>query len=500
MKKSMITLSLALSVALADTATTATTAAQESQEAKAAPIATAQAEPSTSALEKIASSKFVQALAGSKVSGFAFGRYRVAGGRDAKGDTYQWRAIANIESGRYHGWALGSGIIFTTGAIAADAKSSEFSGGVFGSRAGRLNTSNDAFGINSVYISKEMGSSDKTYFKGDIGMLRMDSIFMDSNLDRGIGLVLKLKSGGLTYALSGYDQWITDALVLNFAGRGLGIQSTSAGTEIGNNLFIFEVKGDAAKFGGVGFDIAYAYADKLFNYDVFAQASYGVAGFSAKAQVAAAGLADDAHIIANGNTLPAAGTNGAQRTNLRNFFANQGQYMAKHRGVYNIVLAYKGEVGEKHGFSGKLGYLGSWGQGYGVGFKANAGLDFAGKSWFNGLTTTKEGFGLFGSGATKGSSISVAYLGLTYEYEKKYGVGLDIAYVGGNNYMPILSRSSLTSAAGTGMTSVRSQDLLEITPSISYKPLEHLSLSAFYSIFALDAQWQYVGFEGNYKF
>lgn len=491
MKKSMITLSLALSVALADTATTATTTAQESQEAKAAPVAAAQAESNTSALEKIASSKFVQALADSKVSGFAFGRYRVAGGRDAKGDTYQWRAIANIESGRYHGWALGSGIIFTTGAIAADAKSSENSGGVFGSRAGRLNTANDAFGINSVYISKEMGSSDKTYFKGDIGMLRMDSIFTDSNLDRGIGLVLKLKSGGLTYALSGYDQWITDGLVLNFSGRGVAMQNTSTAAEIGNNLFIFEVKGDAAKFGGVGFDVAYAYADKLFDYNVFAQASYGVAGFSAKAQVAAAGLSDNAHIMSSHSSLGA---------NLRNFFNTaRNNNMAQHRGVYNIVLAYKGKVGEKHGFSGKLGYLGSWGQGYGVGFKANAGLDFAGKAWFNGLTTTKEGFGLFGSGATKGSSISVAYLGLTYEYKEQYGVGFDVAYVGGNNYMPILSRSNLVANGDSGM-GTRSQDMLEITPSISYKPLKHLSLSAFYSIFTLDAQWQYVGFEGNYKF
>ncbi len=494
MKKSIVCLSLACVLAFADSTDTN---AKDDKE---------------SALEKIASSKFVQALASSKISGFAFGRYRVAGGRDARGDTYHWRTVFNVETGRYSGWALGTGVIFTTGAIAADGKNFYSSGGIYGSRGSRLNGANDIFGVNSLYLSKEARKADSFYFKGDIGMLRMNTTFADNSVDRAIGIELRAQSGGISYGLSAYDNWITDGLALNFIGLGYGIQTSALGRGIGNGLYVFEMKLDPKKFGGFHLNFGYGYADKLLDYLIQAEIGYQIAGFSIKAQTIAAGFNDNAH-FRGGSVLNAAGN-----TNLNTvgfvYNSNNAGSVAQHRFVYNVVLAYNGNV-DKHSFKAKVGYLGSGLQGYGAALKSNGGLDIGGKSWFNGLTTMNEGFGLFGSGNIRNSDIYVAYLAGSYEYNKKYGIGLDIAYIGGNNYMPLLSKSSATpspystanttSGRGYGYKTttsrgVASQDLLEISPSISYKPIAHLTLSAFISFYTLDARWQYYAFEANYKF
>ncbi|WP_288546046.1 hypothetical protein [uncultured Helicobacter sp.] len=478
MKKSVLILSMAAVLAFGDTMS---------------------AEEKQSALDKLAESKLIKALANSTISGFAFGRYRFNGGRDSEGNVYHWRTIANLETGRYSGWALGTGAIFTIGAIAADNRSSADWGGVFGSRASRNGKSgNDIFGINSLYISKEMGSADKVYFKTDAGMLRMNTTFADNNLDRAIGAEFKLKAQGVQYSFGAYDSFITDSLALSMAGRGQSIQNQIVGAGFSNHLFLLEAKNDSSKFAGFGFNLGYGYGTQLFDYLVFAELSYGIAGFGIKAQTAAAGLNSSAKLqfprtIGAGNNTISIGSV-PMDFNLE----------AQHRGVYNVVLSYNTTI-DKHGFKSKVGYLGSYGDGYGVGLKTNAGLDFGGKSWFNGLTTTKEGFSFLGVGSIKGSNISSAYLALAYEYDKKYGVGLDIAYVGGNNYMPILSKSTLTSATttlsgGKNFGKVKSQDLLEISPSVSYKPISHFTISAFISFFALDASWQYYTLEANYKF
>lgn len=440
-------------------------------------------------LNKLANSDFLQALASSKVSGFAFGRYRFNSG-NSLGQAYQWRTIANIESGRYAGWAIGSGLIYTTGAIAAggpDPKDANIAGGLGGSRGERPSSANDIFGINSLYLSKEFGSKDSTYVKVDAGMIRMSNYFVDNTIDRAIGGEIKINTAGLSIGIAAYDQWVTDGLVLNLGTyRGSAVQNAAAGGHFDNDLYIAEIKNDPKRMGGFGFNVALGHSPELLDALAFVELGYYSKVLDFKVQNSLAALPKSYRLRGTrANTYFAHMENTAKDNGLLD------RSQAQFRGVTNILVNVK-----SGGLKAKIGGLFSYGDGYAVGLKANGGMEFAGKFWFNGLTTAKEGFGLFGGGANKGADIHVVYANAHYSY-KKFSGGLDIAYIGGNNYMPVIDKKVAKDIYGVAN---KNQSLLEVTPSISYKPIDRLTLSMFWGVMTLDQNFQHTGFEANYKF
>ena len=129
-------------------------------------------------------------------------------------------------------------------------------------------------------------------------------------------------------------------------------------------------------------------------------------------------------------------------------------------------------------FSFKLGYLGSFGDGYGTLLDHKGGINVAGKFWVNSTGATAEGFGFMGAGGRAGSSIQVGYLALDYALTKAWKLGLDYSFISGDNnypYIPsVLSQSDINDAQnGKGIT------FQEIAPSVTYK-VGRLTATAYY--------------------
>ncbi len=182
---------------------------------------------------------------------------------------------------------------------------------------------------------------------------------------------------------------------------------------------------------------------------------------------------------------------------------------AKFRGLYNIQAKLAIDK-----FSLKAGYLGSFGDGYGTLLDYKGGIDTAGKIWNGNLTATYEGLGMLGSGSFKNSSINVAYIAAEYGFKIPLKVGLDVAYVFGNTYMPELKVSPNNSGnamnnyfgSNTSGNKVAKQEFIknasfvEITPHITYKFFDKLELSFLAATLAGDIDFFKTRTELKYTF
>ncbi|OBV29393.1 hypothetical protein BKN38_07330 [Helicobacter sp. CLO-3] len=524
MKNSILAVSLIASIALAQPeanggnvaldSTQGTQASTAESSAQNPAPATSQAPSATQSSAQSSTKEAIKgAFSGAKVEGFGFARYFSNFGEDGEGYSQQYRLKLDVTSGDINGYSITGGIIFSQGSSTPDTGYTTH-GSVQGSR-GYVDNGNfsDRFGISVFSANKTFKFSDSDKLSIKLGRLNLKSSLNDKNLDMGTGGSAVFQSGKIAYGLEYYDSFIPDKASYALRRRyPAGGSAETRAVGIGNNLAILSVKTGKVKgkdgkekdadFGGFGFNVTLANAYEFVDYMAFVEGSYKIldTGLSLKAQVVATG------INANPNNLQVGYSTSDTNTKLPLGWAHASDY-AQFRGIYNINLAYK--IG---GFSSKLGYLGSFGDGYGVIFDTKGGIDASGKAWNEYFTATYEGFGILGSGSKSGTDIMLAYLNLAYKFDMGIKIALDTTYVGGNNNFPILSSASDATKVGVTQYNAanggllnhsqrfKSVDFVEITPSIAYNFTKNLELSAFAAVFAGDINLTKTRFELKYTF
>ena len=423
--------------------------------------------------------------------GFAFMRYGTADGVGGAGQRQHYRMKIDATTGKVEGFSFTAGIYFNQGSSTPGSNSHNTDKEVQGAQGVVIDTFTDRLSIATYYGTKEFeGESFKTTI--NLGRLNIASVFSDKNTDLGTGAEIKFKGKKFSYYLSHFDSWMTHNVSHSMRAHGAAT-NTYAGARIGlgNNLTLFSIKGQ--KLGDFDFELALGNAAGLVDYLAFGEVGYRAGGFHILTQVAAAGM-DPTPYWGGGN-----GINGAQLTSWNtssnttrptyNGF-NNGSAWAKNRGIYNVQIGYK-----RGGFSSKLGYLGSFGDGYGVLLTQKGGINIAGKAWNNNYDSANEGFGFMGNGSRAGTSIMAIYAQLSYAVIKPLKLGLDVSCVGGdNNYNTIAVAKRPTNINGKGMT------FTEIAPSLSYKLNENFDFSVFYAYVTGDMEFGKSRFELKYTF
>ena len=455
-------------------------------------------------------SKAKEFLKGFKPKGFAFGRFHTLNGPNGNAQAWQFRVKLDVSTGKLYGFSATGGIMFSQGSGAID-KGRISDGDVQGSR-GTANMDNyaDRFNISVLYASKEFEfESAGIWANIDAGKLNINSPLTDKSLDIGLGGQATVKhklpkigeKAELTYNIQFYDSWISDHAGYNIRRRKpatdtslskpIGTNREAAAIGIGNNLTIVSVGGKNL-VKDLNFNLLFANVYNLFDFMIMGDLGYkmkfGKHELGFLGQVAFVGMNDtpNIHLGYKGNSA---------FSNLDKEFAS---LSARYRGVYNIQLKYKWDA-----FQAKLGFLGSFAQGYGVLLSNKAGIDTAGKIWNGSLTATYDGLGAFGSGSFRGTDIEILYLTADYKFKFPLKVGLDFALIFGNNNLPLLDvtktkrpikNPGTASGNGTNGTSTLvggpknfvNATIVEITPSVAYKFVENLEASFYVGAIAGD--------------
>ena len=443
--------------------------AQDAQSAQA---------PAPSESKKAVSSFFE----GMEAKGFARMRLTTIEGAGGGGADQQHRFRIDLTSGKVDGWSLTTGLMFNYGS-SNPTGSSNTNGAAQGTMAVITGKEfNDRFGISQLSVNKELKGEDlKAEFRA--GRISMDSVFSDKNTDIGTGAIAKIQTGKTKLAINLYDSWITSHVIYSLRGStsnggvGLGSSNNSRGS-MGNDLISLSVSGE--KLGGFSYNVSLAHINRLLNYMAFGEAKYDFGGFYVLGQVSAAGMVDNANFMTGAGDFTNTAWGFTLRSGSGDFgladysgFANKD--WAKSRGLYNFQIGYKSK---ENPFSFKLGYLGSFGDGYGTLLDHKGGINVAGKFWVNSTGATAEGFGFMGAGGRADTSIQVGYLVLDYALTKAWKLGLDYSFISGDNnypYIPsVLSQSDINDAQnGKGIT------FQEIAPSVTYK-VGRLTATAYY--------------------
>lgn len=430
--------------------------------------------------------KLKDLVTNAKVSGFGFARFFTINGFDnigQNGQSQQYRIKLDVTSGKIYGFSATAGLFFSQGSSTPDVGSNT-NGAVQGGRGTAFtNNFSDRFNISQIFASKEFDIGSFST-KIDAGKINISSPLSDNKVDLGTGFVAnakqKIDGGSIKYHASFYDSWSGDHVGYNIRTRMANDKHMdAAGVGIGNNLTLLGMGGNVMN-KALDFNV---YAGNIYGFMdflLYGEAKYGMKlGDSMKLSI----LAQTSMAALNGKPHLYLGLNGKS---IDRVFDTELANAAKFRGLYNIQAKLAIDK-----FSLKAGYLGSFGDGYGTLLDYKGGIDTAGKIWNGNLTATYEGLGMLGSGSFKNSSINVAYIAAEYGFKIPLKVGLDVAYVFGNTYMPELKVSPNNSGnkmdnyfgSNTSGKKVAEQEFIknasfvEITPHITYKFFDKLELS-----------------------
>lgn len=458
----------------------------------------------TTSIKEKAKTAATTLLTGFSAKGFIFGRNFFITGPHGSGASWQFRAKIDITTGKVNGYSLTGGIIFAQGSSGID-KGRVTYGDVQGSRGVAFNENfSDRFNVSQIYGSKEF-SLDSLGAKIDVGRMNLVTPLSDKNLDVGLGFRAKFEhkldsNKKFGYELSFYDSWLSDLANYNIRRRepkrsnndSLS-DSRAAGVGIGNNLSMIHVWGK--DIVGLDFNAVYANIFRMFDAIVLGDVSYKLKfgeqqlGFLAQTSFAALNASPHAFIGLRGTPIT---------TRFEEEFY---KFSARYRGIYNLQVNYK-----LYGLSAKVGFLGSFSQGYGTLLTRKGIINMAGSVWHTNMTATYEGLGLFGSGSFRGTSIGVLYAAASYKFPFKLQVGLDVAYLLGNNHFPVLNVTNPKRPLISYSTIVdRNRKFIdakfvEITPQIKYEFLKNLNFIFLCAIFAGDIQLLKTHAEVRYVF
>ncbi|MDY5950963.1 MAG: hypothetical protein SPJ16_07220 [Helicobacter sp.] len=454
--------------------------------------------------------KLKDLVTNAKVSGFGFARFFTINGFDnigQNGQSQQYRIKLDVTSGKIHGFSATAGLFFSQGSSTPDVGSNT-NGAVQGGRGTAFtNNFSDRFNISQIFASKEFDIGSFST-KIDAGKINISSPLSDNKVDLGTGFVAnakqKIDGGSIKYHASFYDSWSGDHVGYNIRTRLSSNDHTSAaGVGIGNNLTLLGMGGNVMN-KALDFNVYVGNIYGFMDFLLYGEAKYGMKlGDSMKLSI----LAQTSMAALNGKPHLYLGLNGKS---IDRVFDTELANAAKFRGLYNIQAKLAIDK-----FSLKAGYLGSFGDGYGTLLDYKGGIDTAGKIWNGNLTATYEGLGMLGSGSFKNSSINVAYIAAEYGFKIPLKVGLDVAYVFGNTYMPELKVSPNDSGnkmdnnyfgSNTSGKKVAEQEFIknasffEITPHITYKFFDKLELSFLAATLAGDIDFFKTRTELKYTF
>ncbi|PAF47855.1 hypothetical protein BKH46_03225 [Helicobacter sp. 12S02634-8] len=424
-------------------------------------------------------SSLKDAIENATLDGWLRGKYFYSDGADGSGQGYQMFFLPNVHSGEVNGYSLTVGLFAAYGPGVPDAVTSDNSIG--GSRAPRIDQSSapDVFNISNLYINKTFESSKTTVRVGQMNIVSALNAGTSYG-DRGIGGMIENKDiQGIRLYASAYDSWMTDNIMLAMN------QATTYG--IGNNIFILGVESDKDfQVKDLGFKLYYSYAEQLYNMMMFGDIHYK---FHLDNGVSIGLLGQIAGTVMNSHA--AFHTKG---TNLSNYFsalagldpegAPYGGY-AKTRGIYNLQVNIKAG-----GYTGKLGYIGSFGQGYGTMLDSKGAFNVGGQLWNGIIAGGLMGFGWTGTGGVKNTSLQAVYF--THHYKlNRVGFGIDAVWVGGKNRYPFMKKGSKrirqSSKNRGSVIPARSDNvtmdarIVELSPQISYAFTDKFTGSVVYS-------------------
>lgn len=439
---------------------------------------------------------------GMEAKGFGFARYTTIDGAGKLGSDQQYRMKLDLTSGKIDGWSFTGGIMFNYGASAITTDNNS-NGATQGSMAVVTGKGyNDRFGIATFSVNKEIATeATKTEF--NVGRINIDSVFSNNTTDIGTGGKVRLKTNsGITYGADFLGSWVTSHVIYNMRDAAFGFEGNPANPNpangsLGNDLIMLSIKGKQVADSGLDFNVAVGHANRILDYLAFADVKYDFGGFYILGQVSAAGMSSNPNFMTSsgatyvGNWIP--GGNSQLANSAYTGFSNND--WAKNRGLYNIQIGYKSKEAP---VAAKLGFLGSFGDGYGTLLDHKGGIDVAGKFWVDNYDSTNEGFGFLGAGARSGTSIMVAYLGLDFKLSQSWKFGLDYSFITGDNNYPFIANavagSLIEKIGGRGVT------FHEIAPSLTYKPIKNVTAAVMYGRNLGDVNYGKARFEVRYDF
>ena len=348
-----------------------------------------------------------EAIKGTTIGGYVYGQMTSQFGDDIHGNVFRTRAWLDLNTGAIGGFNVG----MTGYATLGGSKNSDNTPFLEASGAAGKPMN---FGLAAVYGNMnfaEYGS--KTTIMG--GKMNILTPFNDNSWDFGYGVYVSNQ----------------DIEGVKFVGQVLGAYtlddatdaSYTAGTSLDHPLYILGVEAGGEKLAGAGIKLYAAHSTKVFDYMIMGDVSYSIAGVTLQSQV----VVTDVDKTVDGR--------------FYNVLNNAS--VAELRGLYNIQASY---ANKDLGFSAKAGFTGSFGDGYGA-LMNYASFNMGGQIWYD-TVGSKNGYGMFGNGTLNTSSIMVGYVGVQYTGVKSLKLGLDYAYVGGDNYytLPIIASTSAQEA------------------------------------------------------
>ena len=389
-------------------------------------------------------------LDGIEAKGFVRARYTTIDGAGESGAEQQLRMKLDLTTGKVEGWSFTGGLMFNMGSsnptttnntnYATQGSMAIVTGGKY----------NDRFGVAVFSVNKEIVTQNaKTEFS--VGRMNLVNVFADKSTDAGNGGKVRFvtNNNGITYGAEYFDSWVTGHVIYNARRTSLGGNNnqtansaipTTTGS-LGNDLVILSLnKGDNVAGSKFSFNVALGHANRLLDYLAFVDAKYDFGGVYVLGQVSATGMSKNANfMLPNGNKTGTDWTQTAGQPSQPFVYTGfNNSDWASNRGMYNIQVGYKNKEAP---VSAKLGFVGSFGDGYGTLLDSKGGIDVAGKFWINSYDATNEGFGFMGAGGRSGTSIYVAYLALDYKLGKAWKVGLDYSFITGNNNYPFVANA-----------------------------------------------------------
>ena len=360
-----------------------------------------------------------EAIKGTTISGYAYGQMTSMFGDDASGNAFRSRLYANVNTGSIGGFSLGTTVFASMGQGAPNGGKFLANSTTDGSVAGALDMG--LLSLSGKMDFTEYGS--KTTLMG--GKINIMTAFNDNAWDFGYGIYASNEDiEGVKFSAQVFGAWTLDnENAIGTVGSD-GVISYRDGISTDHPLYIVGVEAGGEKLAGASVKFYAGHATKMIDYMAAADISYTIAGVTIQSQVAVV----DADV--NNSTFSySLGGNNDLSANLR--------------GLYNIQLAYSNK---DVGFSAKGGFTGSFGDGYGA-LMNYASFNMGGQFWYD-TVGSKNGYSMIGAGSLDTSNIMVGYVGVQYTGVKSLKLGLDYAYVGGDNYY-ILPSVATQSAQNT---------------------------------------------------
>ncbi|PAF43674.1 hypothetical protein [Helicobacter sp. 11S02629-2] len=403
-----------------------------------------------------AKTSLMDVVSNASVDGFGFMRWAVVNGKDGDGQRYQLRFKPTVTTGEVNGWSASAGIFFSIGSATPDGNYTNDE--IQGSRGFRTDMGgSDVFNISNFYVTKNIASW-QTMLRA--GVMNPLTPMNDVNLDRGIGVYATNKSlewANVTFLW--LDSWMSDDMYIRsfgYKGRdehkyeggvangdltGSSVLNNAIGAGIGNDLVSI---GLSKETGDFKYRLWYTYGEKLFNYMIFADTSYtyhlnDANSFTILGQIAATGFQNRFQYLSKSKFFQESGAISSPYSAAE---------IAKNRGVYNINATYKYAPPEsKFSFDVNLGGAGSFGDGYGALIDNTGGLKLGGNIWNTFDGAERNGYGITGAGALKGSYLNLGYATINGQYGK-LNLGFNVTFIDTNNYVVLRKASTTGSMSG----------------------------------------------------